>query len=132
MRERVLERDRFRCRACGARRGLLVHHRARDNGARALITLCIRCHVRIHRSLGIRYWLSGLLLKLWRELHQHEPMQLRLALWPVTQGQLSPHAFEPAASAVTAPLFRRLANREEPLPGAICCTARTLLELGAR
>ena len=80
MRERVLERDDFRCRACGAESRLLVHHRDRSNAPKVLLTLCIRCHIRIHRSSGVRHWLSGLLLQLWRELHQHEPMQLRLAL----------------------------------------------------
>lgn len=80
MRERVLERDRFRCRACGAKSRLLVHHRDHSNAPKVLVTLCMRCHIRIHRSSGVRHWLSGLLLQLWRELHQHEPMQLRLAL----------------------------------------------------
>ena len=56
----------------------MVHHRHRSNAPKVLVTLCIRCHIRIHRSSGIRHWLSGLPLQLWRELH--EPMQLRLAL----------------------------------------------------
>lgn len=92
MRERVLERDRLRCRACGGRRRLLVHHRDQSNEPDLLVTLCIRCHVRVHRSLGVRYWLSDLLLKLWRELHQHEPMQLQLALRFVAKGERSEHA----------------------------------------
>ncbi len=94
MRERVLERDRFRCRACGARRRLLVHHRDQSNEPNLLVTLCIRCHVRIHRSLGVRYWLSGLLLKLWRELHQHDPMQLQLTLRFVAKKDRSEHFSE--------------------------------------
>jgi hypothetical protein len=127
MRERVLERDRFRCRACGTERRLLVHHRTLNNEPQVLVTLCIRCHVRIHRSLGVRYWLSGLLLKLWRELHQDEPLQLLLALDPVTGGQGLPCVFEQAGSAVRAPLSPRQAN---PLPGIRA--ARALLEIRVR
>lgn len=92
MRERVLERDRFRCRACGARVRLLVHHRDRSNEPDLLITLCIRCHARIHRSLGVRRWLSGPLLNLWRELHRDEPLQLQLALGSVAKGDCSERA----------------------------------------
>src|ERR1700687_5844621 len=44
-----VERDRFRCRACGAESELLVHHRAGSNAPKILVTLCIRCHIRIHR-----------------------------------------------------------------------------------
>lgn len=79
LRERVLKRDRFRCGVCWTRSPLLVHHRERNNETKSLITLCIRCHVRIHRSLGLRHWLSGRLRTLWRELHPHEPEQLQLA-----------------------------------------------------
>jgi len=88
MREHVLERDRFRCRACGQQRRLLVHHPDLHNEPKLLVTLCSRCHVRIHRSLGVRCWLSGLLLKLWRELHQHEPVQLPLRLGPWQKGDV--------------------------------------------
>jgi hypothetical protein len=79
LREQVLERDRSRCTACGTRSPLLVHHRDRNNQTKSLITLCIRCHVRIHRSVGLRHWLSGRLRTLWRELHPHDPEQLQLA-----------------------------------------------------
>jgi hypothetical protein len=80
LRERVLERDRFRCRGCGKRSALVVHHRDRYNRANVLVTLCIRCHIRIHHSSGLRYWFSEMLVRLWRELHPNEPMQLQLAL----------------------------------------------------
>jgi hypothetical protein len=103
MRERVLERDRFRCRVCGARQRLLVHHRDRHNEPKVLVTLCSRCHVRIHRSLGVRHWLSGLLLKLWRELHRHEPMQLRLAFGPA-RTERTENTFDQTDS--TAPCWR--------------------------
>jgi hypothetical protein len=76
LRERVLQRDRLRCRGCGAQVSLVVHHRAPQNQTQALITLCIRCHMRIHHSWGSRYWFPRILLRLWRELHTPEPVQL--------------------------------------------------------
>lgn len=106
-------------------------HRDPSNEPNLLVTLCIRCHVRIHRSLGVRYWPSGLLLKLRRELHQHEPMQLRLTLRPVTERQCSQHAFVQAGSAVLAPFSPRHADREVPEPRAIY-TAPALFERGVR
>ena len=78
LRERVLERDRFRCRGCGKRSALVVHHRDRRNRADLLITLCIRCHMRIYHSSGWRYWFSEMLVRLWRELHPNHPVQLQL------------------------------------------------------
>jgi hypothetical protein len=78
LRERVLERDRFRCRGCDKRSALVVHHRDQCNRANLLVTLCIRCHVRIHRSSGLRYWFSAMLARLWRELHPNDPVQLQL------------------------------------------------------
>jgi hypothetical protein len=80
LRELVLERDRFRCRGCGVSSALVVHHRTPDNRTETLITLCIRCHLRVHRSSGSRYWFPHMLLRLWRELHRREPVQLQLAL----------------------------------------------------
>jgi hypothetical protein len=50
LRELVLKRDRFRCCACGAESRLVVHHRDGRN-VKPLLTLCIRCHVRLHHSL---------------------------------------------------------------------------------
>jgi hypothetical protein len=79
LRERVLVRDRFRCRGCGKRSALVVHHRDRRNRTNLLVTLCIRCHVRIHRSSGLRYWFSEMLVRLWRELHPNDPVQLQLS-----------------------------------------------------
>ena len=79
LRERVLVRDRFRCRGCGKRSALVVHHRDRRNRTNLLVTLCIRCHVRIHRSSALKYSFSQILLRLWRELHPNAPMQLQLS-----------------------------------------------------
>src|SRR5713101_4508212 len=46
------------------------------NRADLLVTLCIRCHMRIHHSSGWRYWFSEMLVRLWRELHPNHPVQL--------------------------------------------------------
>ena len=78
LRERVLERDHFRCRGCGKRTALVVHHRDLCNRAELLVTLCIRCHIRTHHSSGWRYWFSEMLVRLWRELHPNDPVQLQL------------------------------------------------------
>jgi hypothetical protein len=78
LREVVLKRDRFRCRACGASARLVVHHRGDENQKRRLITLCIGCHVRVHRYRELRSWVPEVLLKLWREKHPREPVQLQL------------------------------------------------------
>ena len=78
LRELILKRDRFRCRVCGVGRRLVVHHRDERNAKPLLITLCIRCHVRLHRSRRLRYWVPEALLGLWRELHPAAPLQLQL------------------------------------------------------
>ena len=78
LRELILKRDRFRCRVCGVGRRLVVHHRDERNAKPLLITLCIRCHVRLHRSRRLRYWVPEALLRLWRELHPAAPLQLQL------------------------------------------------------
>ena len=79
LRERVLARDRFHCRGCGKQATLVVHHRDRQNRTNLLVTLCVRCHIRIHHSSGWRYWFSEILIRLWRELHPNAPMQLQLS-----------------------------------------------------
>ena len=53
----ILERDGWRCQACGSLRGLEVHHRqlrsqAGDDSEHNLITLCSACHRRIHSRCG--------------------------------------------------------------------------------
>jgi hypothetical protein len=83
LRERVLVRDRFRCRGCGKRSALIVHHRDRRNRTNLLVTLCVRCHVRIHRSSGLKYWFPEILVRLWREVHPNAPMQLQLSFQDV-------------------------------------------------
>jgi hypothetical protein len=100
IRERVLERDRYRCRACGTRSRLVVYHRDGRNEPDLLITLCIRCHTRIHRSSGFRHWLSGTLLRLWRELHRRDPVQLQLVLKNGARTAPVVDSVEPARMAI--------------------------------
>jgi 5-methylcytosine-specific restriction endonuclease McrA len=77
-RERVLARDRHRCRACGAGENLAVHHRRRGvHQPRLLITLCAACHARVHRLAALRSWLEPALVSLWREQHRGVPLQLQ-------------------------------------------------------
>src|ERR1700722_4965869 len=78
LRELILKRDRFRCRACGSARRLVVHHRDERNAQPLLITLCICFHVRLHHSRSFRQWVPEALLELWRELHPSTPLQLQL------------------------------------------------------
>jgi hypothetical protein len=78
LRDLILKRDRFACRACGATRRLVVHHRDERNAQPLLITLCIRCHVRLHHSRRLRQWVPEALFELWRELHPSTPLQLQL------------------------------------------------------
>jgi hypothetical protein len=78
--EAVLKRDRSRCRNCGSGAPLVVHHRNGDNEQRLLITLCIGCHVRLHRYRGLNRWLPKALLELWREVHPGQPLQMQLDL----------------------------------------------------
>ena len=80
LREAVLRRDRFRCRVCGSGAPLLVHHRNGLNERRLLITLCISCHVRLHRYRGLSRWIPNVLLELWSEIHPGQPLQLQLPL----------------------------------------------------
>ena len=52
----VLERDSWRCQACGSLRGIEVHHiqcrsQSGDDSEGNLITLCSDCHTAIHA-----YW----------------------------------------------------------------------------
>jgi 5-methylcytosine-specific restriction endonuclease McrA len=51
----VLERDRWRCQACGSMQNLQVHHlkfrsQSGDDMEQNLITLCAECHEQMHRK----------------------------------------------------------------------------------
>ncbi len=123
LRERVLERDRFRCRGCGKRSALVVHHRDRRNRADLLVTLCIRCHMRIHHSSGWRYWFSEMLVRLWRELHPNDPVQLQLTFRKAAKRKNSKGVLEEVSLTVlpllalpdahTPELIGALADREK-------------------
>ena len=78
-REEVLDRDGRQCRGCEGRELLIVHHRTGEQSPAQMITLCARCHARVHRLQAIRYWLPPLLLTLWEEQHPNRPLQLQLA-----------------------------------------------------
>ena len=66
----IYRRDGFRCRRCGAKKKLNVHHRWYVYGRkpwqypdRCLVTLCEHCHNHVHRMRHIRFavWLIILL-----------------------------------------------------------------------
>lgn len=79
-RERILARDRERCRICARQTGLCVHHRrAGKQTERTLITLCRACHARLHRRYQLPGWASPLLVALWKEQHRGWPLQLNFA-----------------------------------------------------
>ena len=76
LRERVLERDGYRCRVCDAsgrdKRSIIVHHRIpRKSVLPLMISLCPACHARVHRTLAVLTEMPPLLLQLWREQHPH-------------------------------------------------------------
>lgn len=80
-RETVLRRDHWCCRGCGERKQVVVHHRVPGvHAADRLITLCTRCHARVHRSFVLRRWVRELVVELWREQHPESPVQLQLEL----------------------------------------------------
>ena len=110
MRERVLERDRH-------------------NEPKVLVTLCCRCHVRI--QLPVRHWLAGLFLKLWRELHRHEPMQLRLA-WGRQEQSVRKIPSTKRTARCWRPLPVGRENRRGPMQGAICAALAVLGPGGGR
>jgi hypothetical protein len=92
LRETILRRDRLRCRVCGSSARLVVHHRNGDNQKRRLITLCIGCHTRVHRWGALRRCVPQVLLRLWRERHPGQPLQLQLP-FDVKHRANPPHRF---------------------------------------
>ena len=74
LREKVLERDGYRCRVCDAsgrdKRSIIVHHRIPGKSVlNLMISLCPACHAKIHRTRVVVRLMPPLLLQLWRELH---------------------------------------------------------------
>jgi 5-methylcytosine-specific restriction endonuclease McrA len=81
LRHMILSRDGAHCSACGRFQGLVVHHRRPGaNQARFLLTLCRRCHARLHRTFRPRYGFPVMLRVLWREQHRGLAEQRELAL----------------------------------------------------
>ncbi len=66
-------------RACGAREGLVVHHRRPRNVYAALITLCAACYTRLHRLGAIYRWVPENLLELWAEQHPGVARQIQFS-----------------------------------------------------
>ena len=86
LRERVLERDGYRCRVCDAsgrdKRSIIVHHRVPGKSVlHLMISLCPACHAKIHRTRVVIRLMPPLLLELWREVHPkaHEQTALNFA-----------------------------------------------------
>ena len=78
-REKILARDHHRCRVCGAREWLVVHHRHPRHTYDSLITLCAACHARLHRLGAIHRWVPENLLELWAEQHPGVARQIQFS-----------------------------------------------------
>jgi hypothetical protein len=77
-REAVLDRDGHCCRICGGRERIAVHHRRPGrHDQELLISVCVRCHARLHRLAALRRWVPALLAELWQEAHPGVPIQLQ-------------------------------------------------------
>ena len=80
LRDEILERDGYACRACGTGHRLHVHHRQPGvNDRELLITVCAACHARLHRLAAVRVWLPDPLVPLWEEQHPGVPVQLQFS-----------------------------------------------------
>jgi hypothetical protein len=85
LRTAVLIRDGCACRCCGESNleTLLVHHRKPGvDEMRWLLTLCRRCHNRVHHTWRPAWWFLtwDLLRKLWLEANRDIAVQLCLPL----------------------------------------------------
>ena len=89
LRERVLERDGYKCRVCGKPavhgKKLMVHHRRPGVSImRLMITLCRGCHSKVHkRKMMIGVDIPELLRVLWRELHAGGAEQFSMDFSPL-------------------------------------------------
>lgn len=73
-RDAAIARDGRRCVLCRSER-LIVHHRNRCE----MVTLCVRCHPRIHRTLRPRFGtFDEATRQLWREQHPDLAEQIEL------------------------------------------------------
>ncbi len=87
LRERVLERDGYVCRGCGAsgrdKRSIIVHHRVPGKSlVHLMISLCPGYHAKVHRTKAVLSQMTPALLELWREQHPrgHEQTALDFRL----------------------------------------------------
>ena len=83
LRERVLERDGYACRVCGAsgrgKRSITVHHRKPGRSAlHLMLALCPGCHAKVHHTKTVLVEMPPLLLELWREQHPKGHEQIGL------------------------------------------------------
>jgi 5-methylcytosine-specific restriction endonuclease McrA len=83
LREAVLERDGYGCRACDApgreKRSIIVHHRLRGvSELKLMISLCPGCHAKVRTKMVLAE-MNPLLLELWREQHPEGQEQIMLA-----------------------------------------------------
>ena len=113
----VLRRDGFRCRVCGEvdRDQLVGHHRkAGVNSMAHLITLCRRCHIRIHRTWRPAWWFLTweLLRRLWREANHDIAEQLCLPLVASDPAPMEQTSLFDCQPGVAFPVPRRKKNSE--------------------
>ncbi len=84
LREQALERDDHQCQCCGELDPALVlvhHRRPGHNRLKYLVTICRRCHIRVHLTFrpAFAFALHPLLYQLWREVHRRFPRQTLLS-----------------------------------------------------
>ena len=95
LREAALQRDGYQCQACGELdlAQLLVHHRRPGvHELRFLITLCRRCHTRVHHTWRPRF--LGFLRRLWREANPDMAEQRLLALLEAREAATQAELFD--------------------------------------
>jgi 5-methylcytosine-specific restriction endonuclease McrA len=84
LREKVLERDSYRCRVCDASgrdiRSIIVF--PGKSLLHLMISLCPACHAKIHRTKVAIRLMPPLLLLLWREVHPNAHEQTALNFNP--------------------------------------------------
>lgn len=98
LRERVLERDGYRCRVCDAsgrdKRSIVVHHRVPGKSAlNLMVSLCPGCHAKVHRTIAVTTEMPPLLLQLWREQHPFGHEQTTLNFRPLGSSAQSASLF---------------------------------------
>ena len=105
LRKLVLERDGYACRVCGAsgrrKHSIAVHHRIPGGSVlHLMISLCLGCHARVHRTKAVLSEMPPLLLQLWREQHPrgHEQRILEFTLDPAVPQNVS--LFAQSASVI--------------------------------